>query len=285
MKTLTIVVFLISFSAFSQTKGVVKDSLSGKPIPFVNIWVENENIGGTSEDNGEFSIHTSEKSKDLIFSSLGYQTKKVPISNSMEVVLKPISFLLDEVLISNPKNINHIVLGDSNKQFYLPEPQVVPWILARKFNLNQSNTNTKYIKSITFFTKNQIDGAVFRVRVFSVNEENMPQDDMLFEDVIVETKRGKQKTVVNLDKYKIQIPTTGVIIGFESLLMEKNKYKQKFSNEPINYAPHILYQYIDNEESYTFRNARWIRQLFSMYSNKGEKNKVLAPAINLTLTN
>jgi hypothetical protein len=26
--------------------------MSNKPIPYVNIWVENENIGTTSEENG-----------------------------------------------------------------------------------------------------------------------------------------------------------------------------------------------------------------------------------------
>ena len=40
--------FAFQFS-FSQLKGVVKDSISGQPIPYVNIWVENENIGTTSE--------------------------------------------------------------------------------------------------------------------------------------------------------------------------------------------------------------------------------------------
>ena len=47
---------LISFSLSAQIKGVVKDSISGKPIAYVNIWVENENIGTTSEENGSFSL-------------------------------------------------------------------------------------------------------------------------------------------------------------------------------------------------------------------------------------
>jgi len=41
--------FFITFSLSAQIKGVVKDSLSGEPIPYVNIWVENETIGTTSE--------------------------------------------------------------------------------------------------------------------------------------------------------------------------------------------------------------------------------------------
>ena len=91
--------FLISFCTFSQTKGVVKDSITNKPISFVNIWVENENSGATSEENGEFTIHTSEKSKKLIFSALGFEKKTIKITEASLVKLKPIEYQLDEVVI------------------------------------------------------------------------------------------------------------------------------------------------------------------------------------------
>ena len=47
-------------------KGVVVDE-SGKPIPYVNIWVEDENIGTTSEENGEFSIIGVENKIKILF--------------------------------------------------------------------------------------------------------------------------------------------------------------------------------------------------------------------------
>lgn len=39
-KKLWLVLLLMSFYVSAQTKGVVVDE-SGKPIPYVNIWVEN----------------------------------------------------------------------------------------------------------------------------------------------------------------------------------------------------------------------------------------------------
>ena len=69
MNKVSFLLFL-SISFFAQTKGVVADE-SGKPIPYVNIWVENENIGTTSEENGEFFIAAS-ANKNLIFSILGF---------------------------------------------------------------------------------------------------------------------------------------------------------------------------------------------------------------------
>ena len=47
---------IVSQFAFSQIRGVVNDSISGEPIPFVNIWVENETVGTTSEADGTFFL-------------------------------------------------------------------------------------------------------------------------------------------------------------------------------------------------------------------------------------
>ena len=79
-KRLWLLFFFMSFSISAQTKGVVIDE-SGKPIPYVNIWVENENIGTTSEENGEFSIADAEN-KILVFSAVGFETLKDKLNES-----------------------------------------------------------------------------------------------------------------------------------------------------------------------------------------------------------
>ena len=70
-KTLLFLLFSVSLSA--QIKGSVVDE-NNKPIPYVNIWVENENTGATTEENGEFSINCL-PNKNLIFSAMGYEKK------------------------------------------------------------------------------------------------------------------------------------------------------------------------------------------------------------------
>ena len=65
---LLVLLLLISVNVMAQVKGIVVDE-SGKPIPYVNIWVENENNSTTSEENGEFSINCL-LNKNLIFSAL-----------------------------------------------------------------------------------------------------------------------------------------------------------------------------------------------------------------------
>lgn len=110
-----LVLIFISFSLSAQIRGVVKDSISGEPIPFVNIWVENETIGTTSEKNGGFSLDLKEE-KGLVFSALGYETKKSS-SKSEIILLKPKVFELKEVVVSIPKKTKKIEIGVSKKDF------------------------------------------------------------------------------------------------------------------------------------------------------------------------
>ena len=77
---------LISFSAFSQIKGTVIDEF-GNPIPYVNIWVDGESIGTTSNEDGSFLLNY-EGQKMIIFSAIGYESKKVNPKDLNKLLLK-----------------------------------------------------------------------------------------------------------------------------------------------------------------------------------------------------
>jgi CarboxypepD_reg-like domain len=289
-KRLWLLFILFSFSGSAQIKGVVVDE-NNKPIPYVNIWVENENSGTTTEEDGTFTINTAEKGQHLILSSLGYETKKTTISDAKIIVLKSKVVTLDEMLISKPKNTKLIEIGDSKKRFYLPEPQVVPWFFARKFQLDDNKEELKYVKEIFFFTKSDVDKGIFRARVYEVKNDSMPGEDLITDEIIVATKKGEHKTIVDISKYKLQIPKQGIVVAFESLLVNQNEYYQEVvSLKPkkkfkiLNYAPHIMYFYNDLIETYNFRSGKWIH-FTKEYNEKHKEIKVPIPAINLVLTN
>lgn len=290
-KRLVWVLLLISQFTFSQIKGVVVDE-NDKPIPYVNIWVEGENIGTTSNEDGTFFINTSEKSKNLIFSTIGFETKKYSVLNASNVVLKPIVYQLDDVVITKLKNTKQIEIGDTKKTFYLPEPQNTPWILARKINFDESNSDARFLKTLIYYTKSELDSAKFRVRVFSVSKKDLPEEDLLSKEIIVQVKKGKHKTEVDLATYKIEVPKEGIIVGFESLLIEENRYTEKVnlpkSNKILkidNYDPHIFYQYINSESSYTFGKGKWVKQQMYMNREWHKDKTVIAPVIKAVLTN
>ena len=103
LKCVSLLVFLMFFSnLFGQQKiisGVVSDSY-GNPIPGVNILQETQKNNGTITDfDGKFTISINDESM-LIFSYVGFITKKVESKDSnLEVTLEEDLLGLDEVTV------------------------------------------------------------------------------------------------------------------------------------------------------------------------------------------
>ena len=283
-----ILLFLFSLLANAQIKGVVKDSITKEPIAYVSIWVDNKDIGTTTDENGNFSLQLEDENRKVIFSVLGYETKIAVSSKISEVLLIQKTIQIPEIVIATPSKLKQIEIGDVKKEFYLPEPQNIPWLFARKFNLDKENLDIKYIKELIYFTKSEVENGIFRARVFEVNEDGKPGEDLIQDEIIVKVKKGKHKTSVDVSKYNLQIPDNGIIICFESLLLEQNVYFQevyssnhKNKAKVLNYAPHIGYFYNKDIESYNKRHGKWM----CFNSEYNEKYKHPIPAINITLTN
>ena len=160
-----IVLLLISVSTWAQISGVVKDSITKQPIPYVNISVENENKGTTSEENGTFSIHVSEKSKNLIFSALGFERKTVQISEVSEVNLKPMAYELDEIVISKRYETREIEIGKPENQMFEAFDNG-PRIDTKFFPYFPSYQKTKFIKQVVIATDSKIEDATFKIHFY-----------------------------------------------------------------------------------------------------------------------
>ncbi|MFV8269039.1 carboxypeptidase-like regulatory domain-containing protein [Flavobacterium sp. GT2N3] len=281
---------LVSTCIYSQIKGIVLDE-SKKPIPYVNIWVENEYIGSTSEENGSFSITVADQNKVLIFSALGFETKKVTVAGAEKVVLKRITFQLDEVVISKSRGTIEIEIGNSKNISSSHLSGREPWIFAKRFNYNNDFSRTPFIKNAVIFTKNEIKNATFKLRIFGVNKEGSPGLDLLNKDIIVKVKKGKRENKIDLTNHNLLIPKNGIFIAFESMIIESNKFKFKYKEsnskkikEQVAYAPNIICNTVDLENTFEYRGGKWIQRKKSISEND-YKNKVIEPAINLTLTN
>ena len=91
-----------SFVSNAQITATVKNPTDQKPIAYVNIWVENENIGVTADENGKFTIVAPANSK-LIFNALGYDNKTMEASKIDEIVYlipKVFESHIDRILIN-----------------------------------------------------------------------------------------------------------------------------------------------------------------------------------------
>ena len=293
MKNHCLFVFLLvlHFSAFGQIKGVVKDSVSGKPVSFVAISVENENIGTTSEENGEFEITVSPKSKNLVFNALGFEKKTVRISNASEVRLKPIAFPIDEIVISKR-------LETRQKEIGRPENQISeafdngPKIDTKFFPYSTSYKKTKFIKQVVMATDSKIDDATFKIHFYSVDANGEPGNELIEKDFMVSVGKGVKETRFNVTKFNLKMPQQGLFVGYEKLMLARNKVEKtaidpntKTTQTQTSYAPLMLYNSVKSDFQITFSGGKWIRKEAKNPDGSAEKMTIYEPAINLILTN
>lgn len=285
----TLFFFLISFSLSAQIKGIVVDE-SNKPISYVNIWVENENNSTTSEENGEFTIHC-QPNKNLVFSALGYEKKTVRASEFTKVVLKISTLELNEVIVAHRYETKEIEIGKVKNETYQAFENG-PRIDAKFFPYLAKYKKTKYIKQVNFFTDSQLENCSFKIHFYAVNQDGSPGTELLQKDFLVSVKKGVKKTYFNVTDLNLKMPKTGIFVGFEKLIIERNKLEKevldsntKTTTIQKQYFPFVLYNYVERKFIYTFSKGKWNRQTKEDINNPSDKMMVYEPAINLILTN
>ena len=267
-----LVLFFISFSLSAQIRGVVKDSISGEPIPFVNIWVENETVGTTSEADGTFFLEAS-KQKNIVISVLGYERKTLKGSEISVVQLKPMAYDLREVIVMNKKQSKQIEIGDIKNAIFQSFDNG-PKIEAKFFPYQASYGKTKFIKEVTIFTDSRIEEATIKLHFYSVDENGYPGEELLNKDYVVTLKKGVIKHRFNISQFDLVFPEKGMFVAYEKLLIESNKTGTK-------YQPYVLYNYVEREFFYTYAYGKWSKQA----GNNSEKISINEPSINLILSN
>lgn len=99
-------VIFFSFKGLSQhtvIRGHVYDGVTKEPLPLVNIYFKNTNIGTASDTTGLFTLSVSVPVDTIIFSALGYILQSYPVRqgvvNNMDVMLQPVNFDIEEISV------------------------------------------------------------------------------------------------------------------------------------------------------------------------------------------
>ena len=286
MKFITTILLLFTLSLSAQIKGIVKDSLTGKPIPYVNIGVLNENIGSTTEDDGTFFLNSTTNNK-LIFSSLGYQKKVVMPKNASLVLLNPSEIQLNEVVISKKIETKQVEIGKTSNTTYQAFENG-PRIDTKFFPYLPKYKKTKYIKKVSFFIDNKLETASFKIHFYNANENGFPQQELLNKDFIVTVKQGTKKYIIDATDYNLMLPKNGIFVGFEKLLITKNKQEKTITDYNTNttriqttYYPLLLYNRVEKDFLYSYSGGKWNKQVVNTKANE----TINEPAITLILTN
>ena len=296
-KSFVIILFLISNFCFIQLKSVIIDSETKEKIPYVNIWVENENIGTTSNEKGEFELKI-DSPKIILFSAIGFQTKKVSSDSIRNILeLKPAINELDEIIINSKKLDKELIIGEFKKSkinsYFACGIQ--PWISAKFFEHKEEYEKTPYLKKFRILTNSDIKNSKFKIRLYRINEKGEPQNYIYNENIIGIAKKGKRTTEIDVSELNIEFPEKGFFIAIEWLIIEENKYEYKYimkgsrkKLKDISYEPAIgIVPAKTNENSWRFNKGKWSKTSWknNNESMKKYRNKYNQLAIELTLTN
>ena len=128
----------ISVSA-QNIQGVVTDSLTNDPIPYLSVFYEGKGVGSITDNDGNYKVETRKGWNKLTFSAVGYVTKVfniIPgVTKNLNVRMRPDDIMLDEVVVK-PKREKY-----SRKNN--PAVELMKKVIAHKKN-NKLSENDYY---------------------------------------------------------------------------------------------------------------------------------------------
>lgn len=172
--------FLSHAQSFISASGIVKDSITGEPLPFVSVYFDGSTIGAMTDDNGTFTLQNNQGYTKLAAASLGYDTKFIDLkpgkkNDNLELLLKPTAFEISEVVVK-PKREKYtrkdnpavelikkvIAHKNDNRIEAKPEYQteVYEKLSLSLDNFNPNLDKNKFLKKFKFI-KNYLDTSEF----------------------------------------------------------------------------------------------------------------------------
>lgn len=287
-----LLLLLTTFSLSAQVKGVVLDSISGKPIAYVGVFTSKPELNFSADEKGKFEVEGFQKTDTLWFFTTGYQIKKILVKDvKKKIYLTPIKIekIKDTIkknsrsktwmnLISNPEKFKTNIPSSTNlKAFYLNGIDTKDnRILIESIEVSALNLpNTKAILKLRFFEAdsiqnigNEIQNSAIITNIYnSILTSN-------FDKIVSSTNEISNVKLINENtviKTQIIIPKQGLFIAFE-LMNFKDNYEIAYSDRKKYLFPIIESSNIKTK-TYSFEKGKWILE---------EKNNFL-PKIKISI--
>lgn len=206
--------------SITSASGIVKDSITGEPLPFVSVYFDGTTIGVMSDDDGAFNLQNTQGNTHLAAASLGYNTKKVELkagqkNDNLVLLLAPTDFQLSEVVVKpkrekytrkdNPavelikKVIEH---KDDNRIEAKPEYQteVYEKLALALDDFNPNLDKNKFTRKFNFI-KNYLDTSEFNGKpILTVSVRESLSDFYYRKNPKAEKTLTKAKRMQGVDK-------------------------------------------------------------------------------------
>ena len=297
-----IILFFLFFKAALFSQGIHIEGLviseDSSPVPYATMYDGSQKSGTFSDSLGRYSITMPDNVKELHISAIGYKSKTITVGPSdnlsdFHIVLQNDTFKLKEVVISSktfkPKRIElgprkkikgHTGLGFVSfiheTGLYIPNPeQTRGEIKSVEVYLNRRNTDNKHL---------------IRLRIYSVDENLYPAEDLLLDNIPLEVKNSKRDQLIkiNLEKYHISIPSNGIIVALECIQDNQELNLSNF-DIPNNRESIFMILFVDDNTNQFVQWARIDKGNWytvndtSLYKQHGFEVTNLVPYFKLTI--
>lgn len=156
-----------------EITGIVTDSITNEPIPYLAVYYEGTGIGSITDDEGKYKIDLHNEYNELTFSAVGYNNKKVKIkkgvSQTINVKIAPSNVVLNEVVVK-PKREKY-----SRKNN--PAVELIKKVIEHKSlqdlesnDFYQYNIYQRMTSSLNDITSDMLDKGMFKKMPFLVDQ-------------------------------------------------------------------------------------------------------------------
>ncbi|MHA3787133.1 carboxypeptidase-like regulatory domain-containing protein [Flavobacterium hauense] len=258
---------LTSFSSFAQIKGVIRDSKTKEPIPYVNISVQGEKTFALSADeNGNFTLPKDIKQEsDIYLSAVGYANASLTISAIKDIIfLQPQPIELNEVVIGIKKGehthvINPIKKAKNTWTGHAGGNSGI-LMMASYIPYKPEYDNTPYLDKIQFKLETHKENT-FNMRLYNVNDDGSPGDYLYDKNILVTVKPNQKIAVVDFSKSTIRIPENGLFVVMEIITIKQNRLgssdDDKLPAHLYAYGPGFVCEITDEPRGWWYKEGKW----------------------------
>ena len=214
--------------AQNYVQGKIVDE-KGKPVPFVNIGIENTYVGTVSEPNGDFELKIPEEfiTEIILFSSIGYHKTSIPINENIgrviEIVLKENILQLNEIVVKENRikpKIKKLGKISSFDTRFLTDTTYSGAAMAQ---LITSPFDTTFIHWINFGYINNIEDLQLRVKFKSIDSNGRPGELLINKEIIVKLYEFNGYHKIRFDNQYLFVMEKEFFIELEPLVLKKNR--------------------------------------------------------------
>ena len=212
---------MISKKTELDLRGRVLDIINEEALAFVNVGVQDKNIGTVTGHDGSFLIKTNPGllTDSVKISMAGYKSQTWSISELLKqtkpvvIFLKEKIFELKEVVVTT-KSLPTRTSGNTTVSRFISVGLPLKFLGSETGIKIRLGKNPVLLKSFAFnISENRLDTAVFRMNIYHF-KKGVPSENILQKNVLIPIGKQIGRYLVNLTDYKL-VMKDDILISLE----------------------------------------------------------------------